>query len=226
MNGINRITDRIAEDAAAAAAAAESKARGEAAAIAEDYKRQADAIRSAGAEKLANERQTLLARGKSSAEMIERNLVIEAKGRFVDKAYKDALAQLLGLPDKEYIALLYSILSSALRERAETDDNARRTYGDDDVVPVDSYIVKLSARDLGRFSKGFVSGFEKSVKGSLPDEMLAKLILSDKPAGIDGGLILAYGDIESNCSFSMLVSQSREKSEGEVYSVLFGKEGQ
>ena len=40
-------------------------------------------------------------------------------------------------------------------------------------------------------------------------------------AAIDGGLILRYGDIESNCSLELLFAGLRRELEGEVSHALF-----
>ena len=47
--------------------------------------------------------------------------------------------------------------------------------------------------------------------------------MSENTANIDGGLILRYGDIESNCSLALMLKGIRESLEGQVGSILFSR---
>ena len=59
-----------------------------------------------------------------------------------------------------------------------------------------------------------------------PPEALAKLALAPEGAGvgIDGGLILRCGAVETNCTLSMLLAQNRRETEARVNQILFGDE--
>ena len=51
--------------------------------------------------------------------------------------------------------------------------------------------------------------------------MTGKLVLSNDTADIEGGLLLRYGDVEINCSISMLIDSIRSSVEAKVYRALF-----
>ena len=69
---------------------------------------------------------------------------------------------------------------------------------------------KLSERVLGRSSE-LLGKRGKDISVSVAEET----------ADIRGGLILRYGDIETNCSVKAVISSLRADTESEVVKVLF-----
>lgn len=67
----------------------------------------------------------------------------------------------------------------------------------------------LSARDLERMPASFREG-------------LKNISISDEPSHINDGFILKYGDIEVNCSFSAMLSVSKDELKAVAGEILFG----
>ena len=59
----------------------------------------------------------------------------------------------------------------------------------------------------------------------LPAGWIERLVLSKNTLNMDGGAVLRYGDVESNCSFEMLFGQLHRELETEVAGALFDVRG-
>ena len=106
MDGIEKITGRIAADTEAEIAAIRAEARRQADEITARYeaqaKREAEEIAARG-RRSAEERQARLA---SVAQLDARKLELAAKQEMLAKAYDRAMERLTSLPDEEYVGLL------------------------------------------------------------------------------------------------------------------------
>ena len=74
----------------------------------------------------------------------------------------------------------------------------------------------LSAEDLERLPAGFEEALNEKLKAAG-----ASVTLNNTPAKISKGFILAYGDIEINCSFEALFEARREELKELVCGILF-----
>ena len=83
------------------------------------------------------------------------------------------------------------------------------------------YEVLFNQRDRDRCGKAVIEGTQKHLASKVSPEKLAHLQLSSQTANIDGGLVLRCGNVESNCSLSILFAQLRESLEAEVARTLF-----
>lgn len=196
MNGIEKITGRIASDAAQEIASIQAEAR-----------RQADEITARYTEQAGRESAELLERGRRSAEerverlasvaqLEARKLELAAKQEMLAKAYDKALEQLLNLPDQEYTALLAGLAVKASSTGREA--------------------VILSQKDRTRFGKQVVTQANEKLKDG-------KLTLSGETRAIQGGLVLSDGDVEVNCTFETLVRLQRGELDRELSKLLFGE---
>ena len=61
----------------------------------------------------------------------------------------------------------------------------------------------------------------KNTERRIGSERAAKLRLAPIPADIDGGLILRYGNTETNCSISALLEEMRRGLESRISAILF-----
>jgi len=196
MNGIEKITGRIASDAAQEIESIQAEAR-----------RQAEEITARYAEQAKRESQELLERGRRSAEerverlasvdqLEARKLELAAKQEMLSKAYDKALEQLLNLPDQEYTALLADLAVKA------------SSTGQEAVI--------LSQKDRTRFGKQVVTLANEKRKDG-------RLTLSGETRSIQGGLVLSDGDVEVNCTFETLVRLQRGELDREISKLLFGE---
>ena len=194
MDGIEKITAKIAADAQAEADALLVQAREEAQAITNRAKAKADAIAAELGEKgrrAAAEREERMA---SVAQLDARKVQLAAKQELLDKAFDCALANLCATESGELTALLAGLLVKASRTGKEK--------------------VAFNVADRARVGKDAV--LLANEKGGL------SLTLAEETRSIKGGFILVDGKVETNCAFETLVRLQRESMAGEVAKLLFG----
>ena len=195
MNGIERITQRMEDDAQREIDEILSAAQAKAAEITQSCQAQA-----------ARESQEIVDRGRrnaderverlaSVAQLEARKMELAAKQEMLDQAFAQALEQLVNLPEGEYVSLLANLAVKA-------SSNGREA-------------VILSKKDRTRYGKQVVTQANERLKDG-------HLTLSEQTRNIKGGLILADGDVEVNCTFETLVRLQRGTLEREVAKVLFG----
>jgi V/A-type H+-transporting ATPase subunit E len=195
MNGIDRITARIAEDAKAESEAALDKARREADEIMAAYKRESDERISALLPKAKAAAKENTARRLATAAMESRKLELAAKQRVVAKAFDEASAELVKLPEAKKTEWLAKLAAKASRTGGEA--------------------LVLNVSDHAAIGKKVAEAANKLLGAK------GKLTLADKGCDFLGGLILSDGDIEVNCTVTALVSAAREELSSEVGRILF-----
>lgn len=229
MEGIEKITAKIVQDAQAEIARmnqeTDEKVRsiGEAAQAQAD-KETADAL--ARGQRAAQER---LERLKSAAKMEQRKLELAARQEMLAQAFELALEKLCSLPEEEYVQLLTRLVleaSTTGKEQLVFSPQDRARVGKQVVVAANEAMVKQVAPELpdaisdtkvGAFLGKVVNSTTAMVTGT------GMLTLSEETRPMKGGFVLVDGDVEVNCSFETLVRLQREKLEKEVDQVLFPK---
>ena len=194
MDGIEKITGRIAQDAGREIDGILAEARRQADEITARYEAQAQRESEeivARARRNADERVERLA---SVAQLDARKLELAAKQEMLAKAYDLALEKLLNLPDKEYVDLLADLAVKASSTGREA--------------------VIFSQKDRARYGKAVVTQANEKLGDG-------HLTMSEQTRPIKGGLILSDGDVEVNCTFETLVRLQRGEMDREVAKVLF-----
>ena len=192
MDGIERISRRLAEENQAEIDRVLSEAKAAAAETAARYQAQADAeAKELGErnERAAAEREERLV---SMAQMESRKILLAARQEMVEKAYALALDKLSKLPEKEYADVLAALLEQA------------SSTGKEEAV--------FSAKDqkVGKIAVGRVNA--KPGMG---------LTIAKDTADIRGGFLLRDRNVEVNCAFETLVRLSRGETSGAVAKALF-----
>jgi len=198
MNGIEKITERIASDTTAEIAKihAESKAtcdeiaKNSAAAAQEEYWK----ILKQGTQNAERR----LERLNSVAELEAKKYILGEKQNLITKTFERAVEMLLALPDDKYVALLARLASEA------------SVTGSEEII--------LSAKDKPRFGKAACEKANELLKASGRKDALT---LSQVTRNICGGLVLSEGNIETNCSLDVLVSMYRNELLTAVAKTLF-----
>ena len=194
MDGIEKITGRIAADTEAEIASIQAEARRQADEITARYeaqaKREAEEIAARG-RRSAEERQARLA---SVAQLDARKLELAAKQEMLKRAYDLALEKLEHLPDEQAVALLADLAAQA------------SSTGREQVI--------FSQKDRARYGKAAVTRANEKLGDG-------RLTLSEQTRPIRGGLILSDGDVEINCTFETLVDLQRGEMDRQVARVLF-----
>lgn len=227
MNGIEKITQRMEDDAQRDINEVLTAARAQADEITRRSREQADkesAAIVARGESAAAEREKRL---ESMAEMESRKLVLAAKQEVLDEAFTMALEKLCTLPDEEYIELLAALAVKAARtgrEKVIFSQKDRNRVGKAVVTKANDALARKVAPklpgDLTDTKAGAI--LDKVVTGA--SAILAgtgMLTLAEETRPIKGGIILSDGDVETNCTFETLVRLQRENISGEVAKVLF-----
>ncbi|MBP3465368.1 MAG: V-type ATP synthase subunit E [Angelakisella sp.] len=198
MEGIEKITARIIEDA-----------EREIAAMQQETEEEVNTLLAQAQTEAEQESMELLIRGRraaeerrerlsSSADMECRKLELAAKQELLQQSFDAALEELCALPQERYVTLL-----SALAVEASSSGRERMI---------------LSARDADRLGEDIVKAANAALQKA---GRRGELTLSQETRPIPGGFILAEGDVELNCAFDTLIQLQREKLEKEVAAILF-----
>ena len=227
MEGIEKITARIAQDADAEIARLNQQTQEQIREMQDKAQAQADRERAdilARGRRAADER---LERLKSAAGMETRKLELAMKQEVLSQAFDQALDQLCALPDAEYVELLTRLVleaSSTGKEQLVFSAKDRAQIGKQVVVAANEALASQVAPELpesitdskvGAFVGKLVNTTAAMVSGT------AMLTLSQDSREMRGGFIMVDGDVEINCSFETLIRLQREKLEKEVANVLF-----
>ena len=226
MNGIEKITARIASDADQEIAQLQAQAQQETQAILAESEAQAQRLSDeilARGRKAADER---LERLQSAAQMETRKLKLAAKQEVLGEAFDLALKKLCTLPEQEYIALLTSLAvkaSTTGKEKLIFSPKDRASIGKQVAAAANEVLLKERSPELpGAMAESKVGAFlGKVVNNTAAIVTGTGPTLSEETRNIKGGFIMVDGDVEINCTFETLVRLQREKLEKEVAQVLF-----
>ncbi len=227
MEGIEKITAKIAEDAQAEIDTLTAETDGKIQAIRSNAEHQAQQEANEIVEKGRMAASERLERLSSAAQMERRKLELSAKQEVLGEAFDLALEKLCSLPEQEYIVLLTKLAlkaSSSGREQLIFSQKDRARVGKQVVIAANEALVKERAPSLpeevtkskvGAFVDKLVHSTTAAVTGA------GMLTLSEETRDIKGGFIMVDGDVEINCAFETLVRLQREKLEKTVADALF-----
>lgn len=193
MNGMEKITARMKEDAARSLSELNAQTERELRRIREE-----SAVRAEKERETEDERAHLAAQERyerlcSAAEMETRKLTLSAKQEVLAETYDRALEILCSMPREEYLSLLVHLLKAAGGK------------GDEKIA--------LSAKDRDEMGETLVERANK--------ELNAHYTLAGEAADIRAGLVLISEECDVNCSFETLLALSREKTERGAAKLLF-----
>lgn len=227
MEGIEKITARIAQDAQAEITALNAETDEKVQAVRTNAAHQAQQEANEIVEKGRMAASERLERLSSAARMERRKLELASKQEVLGEAFDLALEKLCALPEQEYVALLTRLAleaSSSGRERLIFSPKDRNKVGKQVVMAANEALVKERAPSLPE-------EVARSKVGAIVDKLVhnttaavtgaGMLTLSEETRDIRGGFIMVDGDVEINCAFETLVRLQREKLEKKVADVLF-----
>lgn len=196
MNGIDKIIEKINNDAENECKKAADDASEKSRQIISDALAQADkecAEIIAEAEKSA---ESIKASAVSKGAYGEKQELLRVKTQLIEETINLALTKLRSLAPEEYFETLVKLVSR--------------------------YSQKGSCEMLmGKMNSECVPGDFASICAAAASKNACTLTLSDETAPVADGFILKYGDIEINCSFAALISEKREELKEKVNSILF-----
>lgn len=221
MNGLEKITDRILAEAQKEADRILSEAQAECDRISANYAARAQRISDTYSEETARDAKEYILRAQATAANNKRNLLLQTKGELIDDVFVSTQAQVVAMETEKYAEIQTGLLCAALVDQIEAEKYALRFSADDDTVVPESYEVIMNLRDRDRLGATVIDAAKKKLAAKIDPEKLERLTLSSKTAAIDGGLILRCGDVETNCSLSLIFAELRERLEAEVGRALF-----
>ena len=228
MEGIEKITAKIAQDARDEVRRVQEEAGAQAQAALAEARAQADRERASILDRGRRAAGERLERLTSAAGMERRKLELAARQEVVGEAFDLALEKLCALPEEEYVKLLTALVleaSSTGREQLIFSPRDRAQIGKQVVVAANEALVKEVAPELpdsltdskvGAFLGKMVNSATAQITGT------GLLTLSEETRPIRGGFILVDGPVEVNCSFEAMLRLQREKLEKPAAEILFG----
>lgn len=112
MSGLNKIIDDIQKDALTLQEEILQKAKEEAAQYREEELKKIEELKVSLKSETENEIDSVLQRGKSTALLQERKLILNAKGTIIQELIEDSLEKLYAMEDKEYFSLVLSMVKN------------------------------------------------------------------------------------------------------------------
>ncbi len=198
MNGIEKITARIASDAEAEASRIAAEAASQAAEISLKWDETARARYAEVISARNAERRAKASRAVAAAETEIRKSVLALKQESVSAAFSRALELIAGLPEPEYV----DFLARSAAKAAVT--------GSEEVV--------FSARDRDSVGAKAVEAANALLAArGLPGE----LKLSPAAREMAGGVVVRSGDIETNCSVETAAASLRDELASQLAGTMF-----
>ena len=227
MNGIDKITAKIAQDADAEVARLNEQTEAQIQEIRAQAQAQADKLSAELAAKGRRSADERLERLKSAAGMEKRKLTLAAKQEVLGEAFDLALEKLCSLPEEEYVALLTGLVleaSSTGKEQVAFSEQdkavGRKVVSAANEAMVDHLTPNLPASVADSKVGAFLGKVINSTAATLTGTGL--LTVAPDSRKLKGGFIMVDGKVEINCAFETLVRLQREKLEKQVAQVLFG----
>lgn len=196
---VEKIVEKILEDARAEAQAILKGAEREASRIVADGEVEGDRVRRSVLKEAREEAERRCQQVLAEARIKARQRVLAVRRRAVDRVFEEALRRLQGLPPRRYV----EVLKRLILEAAET--------GREEIV--------LSREDRAQLPPSFLDELNEELrKQGKPGE----LRLSEDARSLGGGAVLRGSRVEINASFPVLIERARERLEIDVAKVLFG----
>ena len=220
MTGLEKIISRILSDAQAQAQAILDEATEKSLEVRAQNLTQVQQAQDRLIAQAEKEGEALVIRAKSSAAMTRRNIELAAKSEMIERAFDRAMQEIYEMDRAQYAELLLALLCKTLNAQRESERDSMRLYGEN--IAPEYYELMLNARDSGDVAAYVMSGVRTAaVSGKIPADMSIKVRLCPTPVDIDGGLVLRCGDIETNCSFAMMLAAVRPALEPRIQQILY-----
>ena len=191
---IEKITSKITCDAEQAASAVRADAAEKCDEIIRAAEAKAEEILADGQRRGAEEKEKLITRKKSVADIDGRKMILETKQKLISQCFDAAADRIVSLEKDRYIAFLTALVKKT---------------GDKDGELI------LNPNDRSRLGEELISALNAEIEE-------CRITLSSETRSIRGGFLLKKGLIYMNGTVEMLIEEAREKLAGEVASQLFG----
>ncbi len=195
---LEKIIDRIKQDAQSQIGEIKSKASANADEIIKNAEKESEAYKVKALEESEKEAQQHKQRLISTANLEFRKDILREKQNAIDEAFQEAINGLVNMKDEEYRKTIKKMLISSVQT------------GDEELI--------ISAKDKSRINNNFLKDVNKELAKA---GKKGELKLSKDNYNILGGFVLRKGNVEINNAFESLFNSFREDLEAEVSKVLF-----
>lgn len=221
MNNLERILDRINAEADLEVKKIEEAAALRVETIQKDTDERLDLAKRRAEAAAMKEYRSILERAEARGTMAEKEIILKAKSELIDKVYRDAESFILELPDDRYAEVMSSLLADAVISRMATVSEMTEVFADENYIGEAKipFEVLLPEEHKKKFGRPIISGAEKLIASK--ELTVPKIKLSKEAAPIKGGFIVKYGEVQTNCSVSAMISSLKERTYASVASVLF-----
>lgn len=200
MEGIERIKEKIMQEALEKEQQILNKAKTEADQILKNSAITVEEIKQQCLQKGKRQAEEEKRKILSMAELEERKRLLQAKQQMIDEVFEKARQELENLPVDDYLHLMQNMLLK----------NA--VAGDEEII--------ASNKDKSRITQDFLKQVNEELK---KQGKIGGLKLSADTRPMIGGFILKSRDMEINSSFDAALKMQREQLETEIAKILFGE---
>lgn len=200
MEGVQRIRQRILEDAREQANSIIAECQKQADEIIAQARKDAEKLKQSLIQKYTEQGEEVKKRTKSMAELEMRKEILAVKQKMVDAAFAQALGRMKGLQGQEYEKMLEGMLIRASQ------------VGDEEIV--------LSPEDRKKFTPELLERVNKALKAA---GKKGQLKLSSETRSMQGGFVLKGDGMEINNSFEAILRMARDEIEPQIVELLFGE---
>lgn len=198
MEGIDKIKEKILEEAHLQARSNIEKSEREAAAIIKAAQEKAEAKKNREAEKALIESENKKNRLIAAAELETRKLKLQAKQEMIEEVFVKTIESLSNLPEDQYKNMLSDMILNSIKT------------GEEEII--------LPEKDMGKLGKEIIDTVNNKLKEK---NIKTKVKLSTEKRNIDSGFVIKTGNIEINNSFESIIKMERNNLETEVVETLF-----
>ena len=216
MNNEDKILEAIRNEAADKAAQITDEFSARIAEVKADCDNRIRDMRTKNAAKREREREVILRRGRGSADMRRREIMLSARVKLLDRAYEDSERFICEMDRDAYAGLLANMLADALADRI-AEDRALAECGES--VGDAAFEVSFNEKDRAELGDRVIKLALERLAAS--GEKAPDVALAQDSAKVGGGFILRSGDVSCDCSIKTLVDASRSSTEADVARVLF-----
>lgn len=219
MNGLDKIIDKILEDAHASANEILNNAKREVEVINAEAEAKKQEISDRIYDNAMREGELIINTARSTLDRNSKAMIMEKKTAMVNEAFLAAKQEILSLEPEKYANLMTQLLCRVLTSQINEEKKSMRLYGED--ISPDAYEVIMNKNDRDGQGVYIVAGVRRATVGKINGEVLDKVTLSRETANISGGFILRMGRVEVNASLDAIVDELHEIMEAEVMELLF-----
>ncbi len=197
MSGLEKIRDRIIQDAKGTADEKIKEAESKASEIKSQAVREADDIAKSMEAKTDAEIKAYSERVDSAIDLEHRTRILAAKQELIGDIITEAKKRIMNLKDREYCELILKLIEKNMRKGEEG-------------------VIYFSDDDFKRIPSGFSFDVNKvAAKNG------GELSISKETRKIGSGFVLSYGGIEENCTFDALFEEKKDDLTDIVQTILF-----